>query len=78
MNITVLFFGMLAEKTQTSNLELITNAISVGEFEIEVIALFPVLKNMTFKIAMNENIVSKETKLQPQSRLAFLPPFAGG
>ena len=78
MNVTVLFFGMLAEKTQTSNVELITNANSVGDIEIEVMALFPALKNMTFKIAMNENIVSKETKLQPESRLAFLPPFAGG
>lgn len=78
MNITILFFGMLAEETRTSILELDTASLKLRDLENEVLELFPVLKNLTYGIAVNEIIVQNNVKLSPSSKVAFLPPFAGG
>ena len=78
MNITILFFGMLAEETRTSILELDTASLKLRDLENEVLGLFPVLKNLTYGIAVNEIIVQNNVKLSPSSKVAFLPPFAGG
>jgi molybdopterin converting factor small subunit len=78
MNITILFFGMLAEETHTSILELNTASRKLRELENEVLNLFPVLKNLTYGIAVNEIIVQNDVKLSTGSKVAFLPPFAGG
>ncbi|MCC7455285.1 MAG: MoaD/ThiS family protein [Crocinitomix sp.] len=78
MNVTVLFFGMLAEVTQTSVLELNTNSMHLTDFQNEVLNLFPDLKKMSFKIAVNEKIVEEDVPLTAFSKIAFLPPFAGG
>lgn len=78
MNITVLFFGMLGEETRTSILELNTASINLNDFENEVLNLFPGLKKFTYGIAVNETIVQQNVKLLPGSKVAFLPPFAGG
>jgi len=69
---------MLAEETQTSILELNTNSIRLSDFEKEVLDLFPKLKNMSFKIAVNETFANGEVELTSKSKVAFLPPFAGG
>jgi molybdopterin converting factor small subunit len=78
MNITILFFGMLAEQTKTSILELETTSKKISELENEVLSLFPALKKLTYGIAVNEIIVQNDVKLSSGSKVAFLPPFAGG
>lgn len=78
MNITILFFGMLAEQTKTSILELETSSKKISELENEVLSLFPTLKKLTYGIAVNEIIVQNDVKLSSGSKVAFLPPFAGG
>ncbi len=78
MNVTVLFFGMLAEVTQTSVLELNTNSNRINDIKNEVLSLFPALKKMSFKIAVNEKIIEEDFSLESFSKIAFLPPFAGG
>lgn len=78
MNVTILFFGMLAEETQTSRLEINTDSVNITGLKTEILNLFPGLRKFSFGIALNETIISGDTKLTPQSRVAFLPPFAGG
>ncbi|MBK9192794.1 MAG: MoaD/ThiS family protein [Crocinitomicaceae bacterium] len=78
MKITVLFFGMLAEQTKTSKVEVETNVVSVGDFEKAILEEYPALKDKTYSLAFNENLVARDAKIDAAGTLAFLPPFAGG
>lgn len=78
MPITVLFFGRLAELTQTHKVELQTTAGSVRELETNILELFPTLQNQPYTLALNETITDRDKPIFDSARFAFLPPFAGG
>ncbi len=71
------FFGQLAEITGKTEL-----SISPEENTEAVInkmkQQFPKLKEQTFQIAVNRIIAKDNQQLEPDSEIAFLPPFAGG
>lgn len=80
MLVTIKYFGMILEITQTESEQLeINNApTTTAEIELLLIKKHPQLTNLTYNIALNQKIQSKTTLVTNGDELAFLPPFAGG
>ena len=79
MLIIVKYFGMLVEQThkQQETLEFSENS-TVKTLESIILSKYPLLKNSSYNIALNQKIVTKKSILSNGDELAFLPPFAGG
>lgn len=77
MEITVLFFGTLIDIAQTSSLKL--KGISSSKIlHEELIRLYPALKNKTYTIALNKELIFENEVLNNGDTIALLPPFSGG
>ena len=70
-------FGMLAEKMGTDSLE-IENPGSSEVLKQQLVAQFPKLKHMTFRMAVDRKIIQAETDISAGQEIALLPPFSGG
>lgn len=55
-----------------------SNAADTDMLELDLKNKFPQLKNFTYRIAVNKEIINKNTKLNDGDEIAFLPPFSGG
>ena len=77
MNITILVFGQLAEITGRQQLTM--DGVSDTDALIgQLNKLYPALLHSKYIIAVNKEVVSKNTALQRNATVAFLPPFSGG
>ncbi len=77
MEVSILFFGDLAtivdaKKIVLQNME---DTISMNEYILEQ---YPSLKNKTYRIAVNRELVIERRELKDGDEIALLPPFAGG
>jgi molybdopterin converting factor small subunit len=77
MEINILFFGELAaivgaEKIVLQNIE---DTVSLNDHITEK---YTGLKNKTYRIAVNCELVSGKHNLKNGDEIALLPPFAGG
>ena len=70
-------FGMLAEKMGTDSLE-VENPGSSEVLKQQLLAQFPELKGMTFRMAVDRKIIQAETDISAGQEIALLPPFSGG
>ena len=77
MNMTIKYFGLLAEITQCSEEELSISGTQISDLLQHVVQKYPGLESKEFKIAMNHQIVDSDTPLS-EGEVAFLPPFSGG
>lgn len=77
MNLTVKYFGLLAELTQCNEEQLDFSGATVKELLENLISKYPELKNKDFQIAQNNTITNDETEIS-STEIALLPPFAGG
>ncbi len=79
MEITVQYYGMLAEITGRAN-ELLTvkDNLSVGELRESILSKYPGVINKKYKVAVNLQLSGDEVFVNPDSEVALLPPFAGG
>ncbi|HKC68954.1 MAG TPA: MoaD/ThiS family protein [Bacteroidia bacterium] len=77
MEITVLFFGELAEIAGTSKITVqhITDTASLYAYLFEQ---YPTLKNRTYRLAVNKNVINEKQHLKNGDEVALLPPYAGG
>ena len=57
---------------------LLENQKDVESVEKHLGAIYPDLKNYTFRIALNEELISDSQVLKDGDVLALMPPFAGG
>ncbi|MGY5351656.1 MoaD/ThiS family protein [Wenyingzhuangia sp. IMCC45533] len=80
MLVTVKYFGMVLEKTNTSseNIGFPDTDTSISDIENLILEKYPTLSQLTYNIACNQKIASKDTLINQGDELAFLPPFAGG
>ena len=78
MELNLLFFGVLTDVIGVSNLEFVTKAANTRTLNNNLQKDFPALKKYTYKIAVNQEIISDEKKLKDGDEVSFLPPFAGG
>ena len=74
--VNVLLFGRLAEICGQHNYEFeLTDTDSVCE---KLKADFPELKLLSFAIAVNQILITKNTALQYGDEVALMPPYSGG
>ncbi|BFG69466.1 hypothetical protein KACHI17_03470 [Sediminibacterium sp. KACHI17] len=77
MKTSVLFFGQLIEIIGAKQLEL------EGHTDIQSLITmlhqqYPLLKQSKYVIAINQEVISHNRKLEENSVVAFMPPFSGG
>ena len=77
MQITIKYFGQIAEVTQLEEESLEFSGTLISELLDLLYSKYNVLKNKDFQVAQNQEIVSIETELTG-SEIALLPPFSGG
>ena len=77
MNITVMFFGVLAEVAQTT-IKHYRNVNSFGDLKLRIEDEFPELIHYNYRISVNQEIINDIPLLNDGDELALLPPFSGG
>ncbi|MGB3016922.1 MAG: MoaD/ThiS family protein [Ignavibacteria bacterium] len=77
MNISVLFFGQIADIAGNDNLD-ISNVDTSNELKSRLCELYPALNEITYSVAVNKEIVQTNTALKDGDTVALLPPFSGG
>lgn len=77
MNISIKYFGLIAEITQCENETIAFSEASLKELLAQLFIKYPSLKEKEFQVAQDQELISKETLLTGKE-LALLPPFAGG
>ncbi|HXD91915.1 MAG TPA: MoaD/ThiS family protein [Bacteroidia bacterium] len=77
MEITVLFFGELAEVAGANKMAVqnMSDTQSLTEWMVEK---YPALKNRTYRLAVNKEVISEKRNLNNGDEVALLPPYAGG
>lgn len=77
MEISVLFYGVLAEVTGVQR----KHYRNIGSFEDlkhKIQDDFPEMDHYNYRIAINDKIVNEMPLLRGGDEVLFLPPFAGG
>lgn len=77
MKIEILFFGQLTDKTGCTNMQL-DNPGTIDLLKEQLFSKFPALKNASFTIALNNQLVLEDQTISENSTIAFMPPFSGG
>ena len=77
MQLTIKYFGLIAEVIKCSEEQLEFSGTYINELIETVYLKYPKLKETDFQVAQNNEIVSKDVKVT-QVEIALLPPFAGG
>lgn len=75
--INVLLFGAVADIVGKSNFVMPTPS-STDELKEQLEADYPALKNISYVVAVNKQMVTASTALEPNATVALLPPFSGG
>ena len=77
MKVKVLFFGILKETTgrQEMTLKGINDSDTLQK---HLVSIMPVLKNYTFRLAVNQEFIDSNCTLNEGDIVAVMPPFAGG
>jgi len=80
MNIDILFFGMLAEAVHQHREKIsVEKAMSLAEIKVLLEDRYAALKAYTYKIAVNEELITDEKQLIDKDVcIALLPAYAGG
>ena len=80
MTVTVKYFGLLTDVTQTTEeqFSLAVSGISVNQLKNEITQKYPLINQSNFTIAVNQSVVSRDVILNNNDVMALLPPFAGG
>ena len=77
MQVNVILFGQLKELAGNSNIT-IENVADTESLVATLHEKFPAMVNKKFIIAVNKQVVSKNTLLDNNSTIALMPPFSGG
>lgn len=76
MRVRVLFFGPISDLVK-KNEEIFENQTNISSLKEAVFKKFPQLKNLTFRIAVNQEL-NENVELKDGDEIALLPPFNGG
>jgi sulfur-carrier protein len=78
MRVNILFFGALIDVTNGKSELRLSDVDDVNMVKKKLYHQFPGLTNYTFRIAVNQKILSSNQELSDNDVVALLPPFAGG
>ena len=76
-NITILVFGQLVEVIGKPRI-VMNDVMDTDALVAALNKLYPALTNSKYVMAVDKEVVSGNTSLQPNATVAFLPPFSGG
>ena len=77
MKIKILFFGILQEAAGKKEMTL--NDINDSDTLVNQLkSVIPVLKNYTFRLAINQEFIDSNCTLKEGDVVAIMAPFAGG
>lgn len=74
--IRVLYFGAAQEITGKASEEL--TAGDTASLRREILERYPAMKSVSFRMALNRNLLREESVLVENDVIAILPPFQGG
>jgi len=77
MQLNIKYFGLLAEVTQCSEETLEFLGTTVSELRNTLQLKHEDLEHKNYHVAQNNELVSNETIIS-ETKIALLPPFAGG
>ena len=77
MEITICYFGLLAEALEKKSERIVTHAKTIAELRRELEERYPHLQNKTFVMAQNNTIKTAQEALL-EDEVALFPPFSGG
>ncbi len=77
MEINLLSFGQIVDITGKPALKL-SGIDNTDDLSKKLIELFPLLKSIKFSVAVNKQVIQKNTLLNQNDTVALLPPFSGG
>ena len=77
MQIEILFFGQLTDKTGCDQI-LIDNPGSIRQLKELLHTQFPNLIHAKYTVALNNKIALEEETIPENAKLALMPPFSGG
>lgn len=75
--ITVLTFGAVTDIVGKKAFQL-SGVESTDELRQKLETDYPALKNLTYAVAVNKQLVNTSTPLDSNATVALLPPFSGG
>lgn len=78
MQLTIKYFGMLAEATAITEELLETKTCSLFELVKTLKNQYPKLADANFKIAVDQQLTELDYIINTNAEIALLPPFAGG
>ncbi len=77
MELNILIFGQLTDITGNTTITMPV-VKDTNELQQEMNIRFPLFVDAKYVIAVDSIIVYENTLLNPESTIAFLPPFSGG
>ena len=78
MTLIIKYFGMTAEASGKEEEVDTLSYSSVQDLREALVAKYPELGNVNYKVAANQTIVADDYLLTGNEEIALLPPFAGG
>lgn len=78
MNIKLKYFGMIAEAIGSGEEAIEFEGNTVGELDALIRDRHDAIKDMNYKIAVNQSLVDNSFDINNNDEIALLPPFAGG
>jgi molybdopterin synthase sulfur carrier subunit len=78
MKIKLLYFAQVSEKLGISSEEISFDGSDSNELLSYLNEKYPDLKELKFKIAVDQTLINTTTALKDGVEVALLPPFAGG
>jgi molybdopterin converting factor small subunit len=77
MQVNVIFFGVLSDVVG-KNMLTIQDTDNMTDLKSKLITNYPDLKDYTYRMAVNQQMVEDNYLLFDNDSVAVMPPFAGG
>ena len=77
MTIEVMFFGQLTDITGSSKIS-VEDVADTDSLQQKLFQQYPSLSAAKFRVAVDNKIISDNTRIGQGAKIAFMPPFSGG
>ncbi|HTC01384.1 MAG TPA: MoaD/ThiS family protein [Ferruginibacter sp.] len=77
MQVNIFIFGQLTEIIAKDNL-VIKDISDTDKLTVHLNKIYPAIAKIKYAIAVNKNMITKNTMLNDNDVVAIMPPFSGG
>ena len=78
MELSLNYFGMIAEATNVQQEKLDVEVQTINDLKLTLIEKYPAMAKLNYQFAVNQHLVEDNFQLSKGDEIALLPPFAGG